>query len=186
MSRIGIQDVKNNRTSRKWTRRENIKRVFWSIMSPLFYLSPRPFWGWRRFLLRLFGAKIGADVHLYPSVKITMPWNLELGAHCAIGHGATLYALGAIVVGERATLSQGVHLCAGSHDWRLPEFPLLKQPIVIEDDCWIAADAFVGPKVTIGRGSILGARAVAMRDIPKNVIAVGNPAVIIKSRNVNG
>ena len=177
-----VTDVNSNRSVRKWSRQEQLGRLLWAIASPLFAMSPRPLWGWRRSMLRVFGAKVGCGVHVYPSVQVTIPWNLNLGQQCAVGHRAILYALGPITIGARATISQGAHLCVGSHDWRKSDFPLIKSPIHIGEDVWIAAEAFVGPGVVIGPGAILGARAVAMRDLPDNAVATGNPAEIVKTR----
>lgn len=178
--------VERNRASRKWTRNEQIGRVLWAVVRPLFRFSPRPIWGWRRAMLRLFGAKVGDNVHVFPTARITIPWNLDLGDNCAVGDRAILYALGSISIGARATVSQNVHLCAGSHDHLQPTMPLTKPPIAIGTDCWIAADAFVGPGVRIGDRSILGARAVLTKDLPSDVIAVGNPAKIVSYRNEFG
>lgn len=169
-------DIERNRAAKKWSRQEQMMRVLWALAWPLFRLVPRPFWGWRRILLRLFGAQVGPQVHVYPTVRITMPWNLDLGAHCSVGDRAILYALGPITIGARATVSQGAHLCAGSHDLSDPSRPLAKPPITIGEEAWICAEAFVGPDVRVGEGAILGARAVAMRDVPSRRIAVGNPA----------
>ena len=174
-------DIKANRLSPKWPLKIQIARVIWGIARPAFRLSPRIFWSWRRLLLRMFGATVGKDVHIYPTVRITMPWNIVIDDYCAIGDRAILYALGNIQIGARTTISQGAHLCAASHDWRKADRPLLKLPINIGDDAWICADAFVGPGVTVGRAAIVGARAVAMRDIPENAIVTGNPAVVVSS-----
>lgn len=173
-------DVTANRAAQKWTRRELAGRVLWRLSTPLFRLSPRPFWGWRRAILRLFGASVGVDAHIYPSVRITIPWNLDLGDCCAVGDRVILYALGPITIGPRATISQGAHLCAGSHDLENPSRPLIKPPIVIGPETWVCADAFVGPGVTIGKGAIIGARAVAMRDVNDGTTVVGNPARAIE------
>lgn len=175
-------DVTKNRAVRKWTHKEMLGRILWSVAQPLFALSPRPLWGWRRILLRAFGAEVGRDVHLFPSVKITIPWNLVLEDQCAIGDRAILYALGSIKIGARATISQGAHICAGTHDWRQSDMQLVKLPVEIGADAWIAADAFVGPNVSIGAAAILGARAVAMKDVPPQSIAVGNPALVVSHR----
>ena len=177
-------DVEANRLAIKWSRRELAGRALWEILYPLFRLSPRPLWGWRRAMLRAFGAKVGSDVHVYPSVRISVPWNLTLGDHCAIGDHAILYSLGTITVGARATISQGAHLCAGTHDIESTTRPLLKLPIVVGDDAWIAAEAFVGPDVTVGAGAIVGARAVVMKDIEARLVVVGNPAKPIKRRTL--
>lgn len=178
------EDVYNNRFSRKWSRKELVGRLLWGLIKPLFMFSPRPMWGWRRFLLRLFGANISENVHIYPSVIIVIPWNITVGKDSAIGDGVRLYALGPIEVGERVTISQGSHLCAGSHDWRVSEMPLIKSSIKVEDDVWICADAFVGPDVTIGMRSIVSARACVMRDVGSDVIAEGNPVSIRRKANL--
>lgn len=169
-------DVSKNREAQKWSQREMLGRVLWAFASPLFRWSPRICWEWRCYILRLFGAKIGRGVHIYPSVRILIPWNVSLGDESAIGDRAIIYALGLISVGQRATVSQGAHLCAGSHDIRSPSRDLLKPPITIGNDAWICADAFVGPNVTVGSGAIVGARAVVVRDVGPGATVVGNPA----------
>ncbi|MEX0317499.1 MAG: acetyltransferase [Ruegeria sp.] len=169
-------DVAANRHARKWSRREQVARVFWALACPAFRLSPRIFWGWRRWLLRCFGATVGAQVHVYPSVRITMPWNLTLSPGCAVGDRAILYALGPISIGARATISQGAHLCAGTHDHTRADRPLLKPPITVGPDSWIAAEAFIGPGVEVGARSIVGARTVVMKSIEPDLIVAGNPA----------
>lgn len=175
-------DVMANRSASKWSLREQVGRILWGLFLPLFRFSPRPFWGWRRIMLRTFGAKVGQDVHVYPTVRIAMPWNLTLGASCAVGDHAILYALGPIKIGPRATVSQYAHLCAGSHDWRDPAMTLTKPPITIGADAWIAADAFIGPGVKVGEGAIVGARATVVKDVEGRAIVGDNPARKIGER----
>jgi putative colanic acid biosynthesis acetyltransferase WcaF len=175
-------DVRQNRQARKYTSDEMTRRVLWTLAQPFFRFSPRPCFGWRRFLLRRFGAKIGRSVHVYPSTIVYFPWNLEVGDESAIGEQAFIYNLGRVTLGSRVTISHRAHLCAGTHDYTKPEFPLLRPPIVIGSDAWICADAFVGPGVTVGEGAIVGARAVAMKDVKARTIVVGNPARETKTR----
>ena len=127
-------------------------------------------------MLRLFGAQIGRNVHIYPSTIISIPWNIQVGDYAAIGDRAILYALGRSRIGARATISQGAHLCAGTHDWRDSRMPLIKPPIEIGADAWVCADAFIGPDVSIGRGAIVGARAVVTKNVAPGTIVAGNPA----------
>jgi putative colanic acid biosynthesis acetyltransferase WcaF len=171
-----------NRQAQKWNNREQIGRILWSLSYPFFRLSPRPFWGFRRGLLRLFGAHIGRGAHIYPSVKITMPWNLHIGEYVAIGDCAILYALGPLTIGNRTTISQYAHMCGGSHDWRNVAMPLLKMPISIGPDVWVCAGAFVGPGVVVGEKSIVAARAVVMKHVAAHIIVGGNPAQQIGTR----
>lgn len=176
-------DIAANRKAQKWSRTELLARGLWETVGrAAMALSPRPFWGFRRTLLRLFGATIGREVHIYPSVRISLPWNLKIGHHSAVGDRAILYALGPISVGERVTISQNAHLCAGSHDYTSVSMPLSKQPICVLDDAWICADAFVGPGVVVGERAIVAARGVAVKDVPGDTIVGGNPARLIKQR----
>jgi putative colanic acid biosynthesis acetyltransferase WcaF len=121
-------------------------------------------------------------VHIYSSATIYFPWNFEAGDDSAIGEGALIYNLGRVTLGERVTISHRAHLCAGTHDHTKPDFPLLRPPITIGSEAWICADAFVGPGVTVGEGAIVGARAVAMKDVKPRVIVIGNPARESKAR----
>jgi len=177
-------DVQQNRRARKYSSGEMIRRVMWKVAQPLFRLSPRRCFGWRRFLLRCFGAKIVRSVRAHPSATIYFPWNLEAGDESAIGEHAFVYNLGRVTMGGRATISHRANICAGTHDHTKPDFPLLRPPITIGPEAWVCADAFVGPGVTIGEGAILGARAVAMKDVNPWTIVVGNPARESKRREI--
>jgi putative colanic acid biosynthesis acetyltransferase WcaF len=178
-------DVKQNRRARKYTSGEIMRRVLWAFAQPLFRISPRPCFAWRRFLLRCFGAKIAGSVHIYPSATVYFPWNLEVGDESAIGEQVFIYNLGRVTLGSRVTISHRAHLCAGTHDHTKPDFPLVRPPIVIGSDAWICADAFVGPGVTVGEGAIVGARAVAMKDVEPRSIVVGNPARESRKREIS-
>lgn len=181
----GHVNIAANRAARKWSRKQMLGRAFWeTIGAPLFAWSPRALWGWRRFVLQRFGAEIGRDVHIHPAARIAVPWNLAIGDEAAVGDGAIIYNLGMITIGPRATISQHAHLCAGSHDHRKVGFDLIKPPINIGEEAWICADAFIGPSVTVGRLAIVGARAVAMRDVAEKAIVVGNPARVVGRRSV--
>jgi putative colanic acid biosynthesis acetyltransferase WcaF len=175
-------DVMANRRARKYSRGEQLRRALWSLGILAFRFSPRPAFGFRCWLLRLFGATIGRQVHIYGSAVIYMPWNLVVGDWSAIGEMAYIYNLGPVRLGNQVTVSHRAHLCAGTHDYRLPDMPLLKPPIVVEDQAWVCADAFVGPGVTVGQGAIVGAAAVVMRDIEPWTIVAGNPARVLKRR----
>lgn len=170
-------DIAANRRSRKWTPFELLLRLLWDILQiPLFKWTPRQFWWIRNSVLRLFGAKIGRNVQVHPSVRIAIPWNLTVGANSSIGDQAIIYNLGPITLGENVSISQYAHLCAGSHDYTKLDLPLTKPPIIVGDGVWVCADAFVGPDIRIGKLAIIGARAVITNDVDAYAIMVGNPA----------
>jgi putative colanic acid biosynthesis acetyltransferase WcaF len=133
-------------------------------------------------LLLLFGASLEADVRIRRTVRIECPWNLSIGRDSAVGDHTILYCLGPVRIGNRVAISQGAHICAGTHDYRFRSMPLVRASITILDDAWICADAFVGPGVVVHEGTILGARAVAMRSLEPWSIYLGNPAVLAKQR----
>ena len=177
-------DTAANRAAVKYSRWETLARIAWALAGPVFRFSPRPFFGWRRLLLRLFGARVGRNVHVYGSAVVTMPWNLEIGEWSSIGERVLIYNLGRVSVGRHVTISHRAHLCAGTHDHTRPDMPLLKPPISIGDQAWICADAFVGPAVTVGEGAVVGARAVAVRDVEPWAIVAGNPARRVGTRTI--
>lgn len=178
-------DIESCRRLRPYRTREYLGRFLWSLATPLFQFSPRPLFAWRRFLLRLFGAQVGRQVHIYSSARIYIPWNLSIGDHASIGEWALIYNLGPISIGARATISHRAHLCAGTHDHADPSLPLLRLPIDIGPQAWICADAFVGPGLRVGEGAIVGAAAVVTHDVPPWQIVAGNPARAIRPRMMN-
>jgi putative colanic acid biosynthesis acetyltransferase WcaF len=175
-------DTESNRRARKWRASELIGRALWAAARPLFRFSPRIFWGWRVWLLRIFGATIGRRVHIYPSVRIEIPWKLAVGDYASIGDRSIIYNLGKLSIGPRATISQGAHLCGGTHEYKRADMSLVKAPITIGEGAWVCADAFVGPHVVVGDYAIVGARAVAMRQVDPWTIVAGNPAKKIGAR----
>ena len=139
-------------------------------------------YGWRRCLLRLFGAKIGKNVIIRSSVNITFPWKVTIGDYSWIGDNAELYSLGEIEIGSNVVISQKSYLCAASHDYQKQDFPIWAKKITIEDECWLATDVYVAPGVTIGKGTVVGARSSVFEDLPSGKICMGSPAKMIKDR----
>jgi putative colanic acid biosynthesis acetyltransferase WcaF len=146
--------------------------------------TPPPMRGWRRFLLRAFGAEIARTAWVYGSVRIWLPSNLQLGQYAVIGRGVTVYNMAKITLGDYAVVSQGAHLCTGTHDIEDPYFQLQSRPIAIGSRAWVAADAFVGPGVRVGEGAVLGARGCTFKDLDPWTVYIGNPVLARRKRNV--
>jgi len=174
---------KDTHTGPAFSLASRLYRVLWQTAELLFFrYSPRPLHRYRSFILRLFGAKVGRGVHVYPKVKIWAPWNLVLKDECGIANGVTLYSQGKIIIGRRAVISQGAHIVTGTHDYTHPGFPLITKPIIIADHAWIATESFIHPGITIGEGCVIGARSVVTKSMPAWMVCGGHPCKPIKER----
>lgn len=177
MSRNSVQHLDEFRLPDRFRGRNSLTVLLWQfVQGTLFAWSPQPFYGWRRALLRLFGAKVGVLVVIRPTVRVTYPWKIAIGDRAWIGDNVELYSLGPIDIGADAVVSQRSYLCTGSHDYRDRSFPIFQKPIRVGSGAWIAADVFVAPGVTIGDGAVIGARSSVFHDIPQMAIARGTPA----------
>ena len=160
-----------------------IARSVWNIVWLLFYRpTPRPFHYWRCLLLKLFGAKIGKNVHVYPSAHIWAPWNLEMLDGSGIGEHVDVYCVDKIVLKRNAAISQYTFLCTASHDYHRLDLPLVTAPIVIGQDAWVTADVFVGPGVSVGEGAVVLARSSVFSDVAPWTVVGGNPAAFQRIR----
>jgi putative colanic acid biosynthesis acetyltransferase WcaF len=165
------------------TFRGKLARLLWGVVyALLFRPSPVALHAWRRVLLRLFGARIGAGAHPYPACRVWAPWNLRMGDHSCLANGVDCYSVAAVTLGAHATVSQYSYICTASHNYDDPSFALVARPVSIGPYAWVAAAAFVGPGVTVGEGAVVGARAVVVKDVEPWSVVAGNPAVKIKSR----
>lgn len=157
-------------------------QLWWIVQSTLFAASPQFLFGFRRWLLRCFGARIGLGVLVRPTARITYPWHLEVGDHSWIGDDTVIYNLAPIKIGSNVALAHGVYLCTGLHDVAVPTFDIGAKPICIEDEAWLANDCFIGPGVTVHRGAVIGARSTVLHDMPEGMICVGYPARPVRPR----
>lgn len=165
----------------KWNK---AKRLLWMIT---WGLLARPFpksmlAGWKRMLLRLFGAKMSSTAIVYASAKVFMPWNLVMDDYACIADGVDCYNAAPIHIGVNATVSQRAYLCTASHDISDPHHRQIQKPITIGDRAWVCAEAYVGPGVTVGEGAVVGARGCAYKDVEPWTVVGGNPAKVIKKR----
>jgi putative colanic acid biosynthesis acetyltransferase WcaF len=166
-----------------YTANELMLRVIWGFVEPVFFrFSPRLLYGWRNFILRIMGAKIGKGVKIYPSARIMYPWLLEIGDYATISWHVKVYNLSKSKIGAHTLVSQYSHLCGGTHDFRSPDFDLVRTGFQIGDHVWIAADAFIGPGVTVHDHAVVAARAVVIRDVDAGMVVGGNPAKVLAKR----
>ena len=165
-------------------RKHQFIRLFWSITWCLCarWLPRSIGSGWKRFLLRCFGAKIHPTAIVYSSAKIYYPANLSMDEYACIASDVDCYNVAHIHIGKFATVSQGAFLCAASHDITSPTHDLITGSIVIEDQAWIGAGAFISINVTIHEGVVVGARSAVFKDVEAWTVVGGNPAKFIKKR----
>jgi putative colanic acid biosynthesis acetyltransferase WcaF len=168
-----------------------IARSLWQITWVLLYRpSPKILHGWRAFLLRLFGAKIGHPVYVYPSSKIWAPWNLEMRNYSTLADGVDCYCVDKVLIGYCATVSQYSFLCTAGHDYLnpsildRPQMTLIAAPITVGDYAWITADVYIAPGVTVSEGGVVLARSSVFQDVPPWTVVAGNPAQFKKKRNL--
>jgi len=174
------------KTRHLFSMKNKIGRVVWNIVYFLLFrpFSLRIFRKWRVFILRCFGAKIDYSSTIHSSVKIWAPWNLKVGEFSCIGQQTDCYNQGEITIGANVVVSQKAYLCASTHDYTSSNHDLILSPISIKDRVWVAADAFIGPDVTIGEGAVVGARAAVFKDVEPWTVVGGNPAKFIKKREM--
>jgi putative colanic acid biosynthesis acetyltransferase WcaF len=158
-------------------------RAAWSIVYLLLFRpSPRPMHAWRAFLLRCFGAKLGANCHICPGCRIWAPWNLRCADQATIADGAEVYNAAVVYLGSHAIISQQAYVCAASHDIDDPAFPMKVASIRIGNYAWICARAAVLPGVTVRDGAVLALGAVATHELEAWTVYAGNPARSIRPR----
>jgi putative colanic acid biosynthesis acetyltransferase WcaF len=157
-------------------------QLWWLVQATLFRGSPQVCYGFRRWLLRRFGAQIGKGVIVRPSATLTYPWRVKIGDNSWIGDDVVIYSFAEITIGKDVVISQKSYLCAGTHDYRSQDFSIQALPIVIEDQAWVAADVFVAPGVTVGKGAVVGSRSSVFTSLPSMMVCVGCPARPVRSR----
>ena len=162
-----------------------VGRLVWSaVWVLLFRPSFKTCHGWRRFLLRLFGARISSKARIHASAKVWAPWNLTMEDYATLGPSVDCGCAAPIFIGANSTVSQYTYLCAATHDYEHPNMLLITKSIHIEDQVWICAGVYVGPGLTIKQGSVVGARAVVVKDVEPWTVVAGNPAGFIKKREL--
>ena len=174
-----------------YSKSNKLRRLVWGIVWTCF---ARPFprsmaMGWKRMLLRAFGAKIASTAVVYATARVFQPWLLIMDDYACLADGVDCYNAAPIHIGRNATVSQRAFLCTAGHNIMDPHHHQIDAPIVIEEQAWVCAEAFVIQGVTVGQGAVCAARAVVIKDVEPWTVVGGNPAKFIKERvliNVRG
>ena len=167
-------------------RKHQAVRMLWNILWPLTtWFLPRSLgMGWKRLLLRMFGAKVHPTAQVYSSARIYYPANLTMEAYSCLADGVECYNVAPVTVGAHSTISQGSLLCTASHDITDSHHRLVTAPIMIEDQVWIGARAYIGMGVVVRQGAVVGATASVYKTVEPWTVVGGNPARFIKKREI--
>ena len=159
-------------------------RLLWSITWTLLARwIPRGMGkGWKNLLLRMFGAKLHRTAHVYSSAKVYYPPFLTMEENSCLADGVNCYNAAPVTIGRNVTVSQEAYLCTASHDITKSDHPQISAPIVLQDQCWVGARAYIGMGVTVGQGAVVGATASVYKDVEPWTVVGGNPAKFIKKR----
>lgn len=159
-----------------------LKRLLWYFTNAAFFNSSFPFIGFKIFLLRSFGCRVGKGTVIKPYVKIKYPWKLEIGENVWIGENTWIDNLGDVKLGKNVCLSQGAFLLCGNHNYKKVGFDLIIGEIILEDGVWIGAKSIVCPGVKCFSHSVLAAGSVANTNMDPYSVYQGNPAQKIRER----
>ncbi|MBW3088200.1 sugar O-acetyltransferase [Bifidobacterium sp. 82T24] len=137
----------------------------------------------REIMERLF-ASVGDDVFIEPNFRCEIGRNISIGSHAYINFDCVMLDNAPITLGDYVWIAPMVGLFATNHALDFEERKAgacRARPIVIGDGVWLGGHVTVLGGVTIGRGSVIGAGSVVTRDIPEGVVAVGNPARVVRT-----
>lgn len=162
-----------------------IKQTLWYFVNALIVrASWNPFMGIKIALLKAFGAKIGKGLVIKNNVCIKFPWKLTIGDYVWLGENCWIDNLDKVIIGNHVCISQGALLLTGNHDYTLSSFDYRNAPIVIEDGVWIGAKTVVCPGVTVHSHAILTVGSIATKEMEEYGIYQGNPAQLMRKRNI--
>jgi putative colanic acid biosynthesis acetyltransferase WcaF len=159
------------------------QQIIWYFFNVLFFINPlNPSSSLKKWILKLFGAKIGKGVVIKPGVNIKYPWKLVIGDHSWIGEKVWIDNLAHVVIGSSVCISQGAMLLTGNHNYSAREFDLMVLPITLENGVWIGSKSVVCPGVVCKSHAVLAVLSVATKDLEPYTIYQGNPAAPVKPR----
>lgn len=144
-----------------------------------------PFWSFRKWILRKEGLKIGVGSFIMKNVYFQDVRQCMIGEYSHINRGCFIDARGGICIGNNVSVSHNVAIVTGGHDCQSPIFEGKFEPIVIEDYVWIGIGATILQGVHVGKGAVVCAGAVVVRDVADYEIVAGIPARKVGKRNTD-
>jgi putative colanic acid biosynthesis acetyltransferase WcaF len=163
-----------------------VKMLLWYFTNLIFFTSRwLPDSGFKVFLLRVFGAKVGTGVIIKPAVNIKYPWRLNIGNHVWIGEGVWIDNLDDVIIGDHVCISQGAMLLCGNHNYKKTSFDLIVGRIILEEGSWIGAQTVVCPGVICKSHSLLTVGSIATHHLEAYTIYQGNPAKPLRKREIS-
>ena len=138
-------------------------------------------------LYKLLFKKIESFALIYPGVYFTHTYGIEIGNHFSVNSGAILDGRGGIKIGNGVMIGPHAAIYSSGHNFAQLDRPMtnldhIMAPVVISDDVWIGAHVCIPGGITIGRGAVVAAGAVVVKDIEANTIVAGVPANTIRKR----
>jgi maltose O-acetyltransferase len=167
---------------------QSLKRYWWRLrkelklllLSFLMHFPTHLGVALRARLMRHFLKSLGQNCTLRSGLRLTNPEKVSIGSNCNFGQDVFITGGGGVTIGNWVGMGPDAKVWSVNHRYDDPDRPWLLQghdnkPVVIHDDVWIGASAFVMPGVTIGKGAIISACAVVNKSVPEYAIVVGNP-----------
>jgi putative colanic acid biosynthesis acetyltransferase WcaF len=177
-----------NQFNNQWysTGASKLKMIVWYYTNCIFFTSRwLPDNGFKVFLLRLFGAKVGIGVVIKPAVNIKYPWRLTIGSNVWIGEEVWIDNLDDVEIGNNVCISQGALLLCGNHNYKKSSFDLIVRKIILEEGVWIGAKSTVCPGVTCKSHALLTVGSIATSNLEAYTIYQGNPAKAVRKREIS-
>ena len=181
-----MKEVNLNKFDNSWYQPGSFfKRFIWHLTSSIFINSniPLPI-KIKIDILRLFGAEVGQNVTIKPSVNIKYPWFLKIKDNVWIGEKVWIDNFVEVVLYENVCISQNALLLTGNHNYKSEFFNLMPGKIIVEKGAWIGAKSIVCPGVRVKSHAILTVGSVATSDLDEYKIYQGNPAKFVRNREI--
>lgn len=143
--------------------------------------------GLRYPMIKALTIKCGDNVSIHDSVFFKHPKGLCFGNNISIHPLCYIDGYGGVIIEDNVSIAQNVSIISFEHDYGdltipIKDAPCIQKPIRIENDVWIGAGVRILGGITLGKGSVIGAGSVVLKDIPPFSIAVGVPARVVKKR----